>query len=392
MAALTYPVIDPRNEAELVEQSIAAVYQYSNGALNDFSSGSALRVLIEGLCFAGAEILYYANSLVEALVVAYLSNYGITRSLGTPASAPLTFTLIAPFNSNISIPAGTQVQTAGGILFATQSALVFPAGAISGTVNAIATSIGSAGNVASNQITQLIQPLSYVQAVTNLAAATGGSDEETQQQAIDRGIAQIRRRNLVSGPDYEEYAAELLGIGSVARAIGNRSGDGASFQVGSVCVFVLDAAGNQPNNSTLATLTQSMASRIMLGTTVFVRPIELFTTAIELVARLSPGEESQAAGDALWDATREFFRPSDLEMGSPILRNELLVALRNTGVISHVQSLTLNGVGADLIMPNDRTISDARTLTMRLIDDSDNVFWVFRSVDAADFVYEGDIV
>jgi hypothetical protein len=135
-----------------------------------------------------------------------------------------------------------------------------------------------------------------------------------------------------------------------------------------------------------------MASRIMLGTTVFVRPIELFTTAIELVARLSPGEESQAAGDSIWEATREFFRPSDLEMGSPILRNELLVALRNTGVISHIQALTLNGVGADLIMPNDRTISDARTLTMRLIDDSDNVFWVFRSVDAADFVYEGDIV
>lgn len=388
MANLTYPVIDPRNEAELVELAIAAVYSYSGGRLNDFSSGSALRVLIEGMCFAGAEILYYANKIIEALVVSYLSNYGITRSLGTAAQTELTFTLTAPLNSSVQLAAGTTVQTQTGIVFITDAQLVFPPGSISGKVTATASTVGKRTNTAANTITQLIQPLSYIQSVTNLAAATGGSDEETQQQAIDRGLAQVRRRNLVSAADYEEYAVEILGVGSVAHAIGNRSGDKVSEQLGSVHVFALDANGNAPNAGDLSDLVQQLKPRTMLGTEVWASAVELVQVDVRLVARLAIGESAETVADTLWEAMQDYLAHDKFEMGQTLLLNEMEYALRQTAAIEHIQSLWLNEWAKDLVMPNDHSQPKARNLTMKLLDVDDNVFDVLRG----EFAYEGDIV
>lgn len=388
MANLVYPVIDPRNEAELVEQAIAAVYNYSGGQLNDFSSGSALRVLLEGLCFAGAEILYYANKIIEALVVSYLSNYGVTRSLGTAAQAQLTFTLTAPLNSSVQLPAGTTVQTQAGIVFTTDAQLVFPPGSVSGTVTATASTVGKATNAAANTIAQLIQPLSYIQSVTNLQPATGGSDEETQQQAIDRGLAQVRRRNLVSAADYEEYAVEVLGVGSVAHAIGNRSGDKVSEQIGSVHVFVLDANGNAPNAGDLSDLAQQLKPRTMLGTEVWTSAVELVPVDVRLVARLAIGEDAETVTDTLWAAMREYLAHDKFAMGQTLLLNEMEYALRQTAAIEHIQSLWLNESATDLVMPNDHSQPKANAIFLKLLDDNDNVFDLYRGTVA----YEGDFV
>lgn len=392
MAALVYPEIDPRNEAELVEQAIAAVYSYSNGSLNDFSSASPLRVLVEGLCFAGAEILYYANNVIEALVVSYLSNYGISRSLGTASQTLLNFTLTSAFGTAIQLPAGTQVQTQNGMIFSTDADLVFPAGAIVGTVAATAGTVGKATNVAANSINQMLQPLSYIQTVNNPTAATGGSDEETQQQAIDRGLAAVRRRNLVSAADYEDYAKEILGVGSVAYAIGNRSGDGISYLPGSVCLYCLDAAGEAPNTADLTALVQQMSPRTMIGTALFTRPIELVETRIKVVAKITPGEAPDTVGDALWEAVKEYLDPNQRSMGGSLIRNELMVALGQTGAIEYVQSLLINNVGADMVLPNDHSMPKAFTLEVTLIDALDNEYYVARATDARNFVYEGDII
>jgi hypothetical protein len=386
MADLIYPVIDPRNESELVELAIAAVYEYSDKQLNDFSTGSALRVLIEGLCFAGAEILYYANQIIEALVVAYLSNYGITRSLGTAAQAELTFTLTAALASSVQLAAGTTVQTQGGIVFTTDAQLVFPPGAVVGKVSATAATIGKTTNAAANTINQLIQPLSYIQSVTNLAAATGGSDEETQQQAIDRGLGQVRRRNLVSAADYEDYVVEILGVGSVAHAIGNRSGDKISEQLGSVHVFCLDANGQPPNTADLASMVQALKVRTMLGTEVWASSVNLVDVNVRLVARLAIGESAEAVADILWAELQDYLAHDKFAMGQTILLNEVKFALRQTAAIGHIQSLWLNDWAKDFVMPNDYSQPKAKAIFMKLLDDRDNVFDLFRG----DAPYEGD--
>lgn len=372
---LEYPTIDPRNETQLVEQAIAAVYGYSNGLLNDFSSSGPLRVLLEGLCFASAELLYYCNKIVSALVVAYLSNYGITRNLGTPATANLEITLSSTFANPINIPAGYLIQSQSGqVTFSTTQALVLPAGSISGTVPAIAQQVGTIGNVAAGAITQPLQQLSYVSQVINLAPATGGSDEETQQQAIDRGIAQIRRRNLVSADDYESEAISFLGVGSVAKAVGNLGGDRVSEQVGSVHVFVLDAQGNEPNAVTLNQLKATMTPRIMLGTAVWVSPVETLEVDINIIARLVAGEDPIVVSSKLWTALRDYLAPGSYPIGRDLILAEVEYTLRRTGLIEYIESVKINEIGGNFPMPNNWSIPKANRLYTQLLDDSGNVY------------------
>lgn len=372
---LEYPEIDPRNEADLVEQSIAAVFGYSGGLLNDFSSSGPLRVLLEGLCFASAELLYYANKLPKALLVAYLSNYGITRNEGTFATVQLQITLTASFTSAITIPAGYIVRsTSGNVSFATTQALIFPAGISSGVVPAAAQQLGTVGNVAANQITQPLQPLSFVSGVTNPEAATGGSDQETEQEAIDRGIAEVRRRNLVSADDYEAEARDYFGVGSVAKAIGNLSGDKTTQQLGSVHVFVLDAQGSTPNQAALNELQGVMQPRVMIGTTVWVSPIELVDVDAKLVARLVEGEDPAEVSAALWAAMQAYLAPTAYPVGQDLILKELEYALRQTGRIAYVESLILNGEGANLAMPEQYAMPSAFRLETELVDAAGNIF------------------
>jgi hypothetical protein len=372
---LQYPTIDPRNEAQLVEQAIAAVYGYSGGALNDFSSSGPLRVLLEGLCFASAELLYYCNKIVDAIVVSYLSNYGITRNLGTTAIATLQITLSASFSNPITIPAGYIVQSQSGrVTFVTTQQLVLPPGAISGTVPAIAQQIGKAGNVAAGSINQPLQPLAYVAGVTNLSPATGGSDEETQQEAIDRGIAQIRRRNLVSADDYEAEAIALLGVGAVAKAVGNLAGDKISQQLGSVHVFALDAEGSKPNPATLTQIQTAMESRVMIGTVVWVSPIETIDADIKLIARIVEGEDPVSVSRKLYEALKAYTAPGSYPIGLDLILNEVEYALRRTGLIEYVESVTINNIGGNLGMPNDWSMPIITRLYSQLVDASGNVY------------------
>ena len=47
--------LDPRVEAELVQQAAQRVYEASGATLNDFSSGSPIMALLEGQAFAQSE-------------------------------------------------------------------------------------------------------------------------------------------------------------------------------------------------------------------------------------------------------------------------------------------------------------------------------------------------
>lgn len=202
MAELDTPIIDPRNETTLVNQALTRAFNASGGTINDLSSSSVARVLIEGLAFAGAELLYYVNKLPLAVVVEFLKVAGITRREGTAARATLTFTLSAPLATPFTIPAGFQVTSTNGVSFLTDTQLIIPAGSIEGTVTATAEVVGSSGNLAAFTITNITQALSFLSGVINLEAAAGGTDAETQDQAIARGLVAIRLRNLVSGADY----------------------------------------------------------------------------------------------------------------------------------------------------------------------------------------------
>jgi Baseplate J-like protein len=370
---LEYPLIDPRNEAELVEQAIAYCYAVSNGTLNDFSSSSPLRVLIEGQAFCMAELLYYCNKILEGLVVAYLSAFGVERRLGTAATAQITFTLSAGLQSPYVIPQGFIVASrSGNVSFETTALVVFPPGTIEASCPAICQQEGVIGNIPEGLIDRILQPLAYLKSAVNLQPSSGGSEEETQEDAIERGIAQIRRRNLVSAQDYEDQVVEILGVGSVAKAIGNLSADKSSFQRGSVHVFCLDAAGNPPNVATVSQLNESMKSRIMVGSVLWISGITQINVDVDIVAKMLPGDDSRDVAEVLWNAVKEFLAPTSFPVGRDLILNELEFAMRSTARAAYIDSIKINGYGANLLVQNEFSMPKAYSMFARLVDEDGN--------------------
>ena len=208
--------IDPRNEAELVQQASQRVYEASNQTLNDFSAGNPLSALLEGQAFAQGEFLYWANQLPQSILVEWLGPFlGAMRRLGTPAVAQLVAT-IPPSSSPITIPAGSTFTTnpnltAGeAITFINPVAVTIPAGESVIRFGVTSQYVGNIYNCPANSITVSSAVNVNSLQVTNPQPAVGGSDVETYQETQERFFTLIRRKNPVSQDDWQNFFIDFL--------------------------------------------------------------------------------------------------------------------------------------------------------------------------------------
>lgn len=223
--------LDPRNEAQLVQDASQIVYDASNQTLNDFSSGNPLAALLEGQAFAQGEFLYWANQLPQKILIEWIGPFlGAMRRLGTPATARLLVS--APLNTNaVTIPAGTAFITdpnlTGGeaITFVTESEINIPAGQPSAYVTVFSQFVGAQYNVPANTITGVSAININGLSATNPEAAVGGSDVETFAEVQERFFTLIRRRNPVSSEDWENFFEDLYGTGTQTSVQPNRTTD-----------------------------------------------------------------------------------------------------------------------------------------------------------------------
>ncbi len=372
-------ILDPKNEIDIVEQAKLKVYNASGGLLNDFTENSPIAALIQGQAFAGAELLYYVNQLPLALVIDFLKITGVTRSSGTKAKTTLTFSISSPQSVIFTIPEGFEVvDSQGKLSFFTDAPLVIPVGLVSGSVTATAEEVGSEYNISAYSITGITQPLTYLAGVTNIEAASGGSDLESEASAINRALTQIRLRNLVSSNDYEQAAEILLGDGSVCKAIGLLGGDKTTRELGAVHLFLLNSNGEPANDAQITYVKSELAKRIQLGTSLYASPIELLPISAELQYNLSPGVDPQEAFDILWEAYQDYLNPSYYPLSKDILFFEVGYALRNTGVIVDGGTLSINGTPSNIPIPNDYTLPYPYSLFMQLVDKNGVVYEALR--------------
>lgn len=140
------------------------------------------------------------------------AGYGITRKPGTAASVLLTFT----GSAGTTIPAGTLCVTQDGLGFATDEALTLGESG-RGTVTATADAVGTAYNVPAGAIVSMQQAVSGVTALTNEAAATGGTDPETDAALFAR-LDAYKKTPPTSGNEqhYHQWALEVNGVGAAS--------------------------------------------------------------------------------------------------------------------------------------------------------------------------------
>lgn len=379
MAELELPILDPRVEQEIVEQALVRVFNASAGTVNDFSSSSVARVLIEGLSFAASELLYYVNRLPLSLVLQFLRVSGVERRLGTAAIANITFTLTQALATPFTVPQGFQVSDASGkYVFTTDALLTLPAGATSGVVSATAAALGTAYNLPAFTIDRFSQPLTFLSTAINLEPATGGGNEESVDDAIARGLDAIRRRNLVTADDYEEDAIAILGEGAVAKAIGLLSADKITYQLGAVHLFLLNQDGNAPSTAQLSSVQSLLFGRVQIGTSLYVSAIDLVDVDGDLVAKLLPGEDPEDVAELLWQAYQDYLSPTKFEVGASVILKEVEYALRLAGGIEYIQALTLNGLATNLAIANQYSLPKAHSLFVELVDSAGNSFPVLK--------------
>ncbi|BAY23707.1 hypothetical protein NIES2100_34990 [Calothrix sp. NIES-2100] len=368
-------VLDQRTEEDLVSQAQVRVFNASGGQLNDFSENSPIAALIQGQAFAGSELLYYINKLPLALVVKFLKLTGVEQSLGTKAVTTLNFTLTSPQSIPFTIPEGFEVVDSSGIYsFFTDANLVIPPGLTSGSVTATAEEVGSAYNLSAYTITSPTQPLSFLSQVNNIEPASGGTDTETLDQTIARGLTELRVRSLVSADDYETAAETILGEGSVAKAIGLLSKDKTKEELGAVHIFLLNANQEPANDAQLNLVSNSLSKRIQLGTILYVSPMDLLPISGSLIAKLTPGANIDQTIADLWDAYQNYLNPSTYPVGQDVVMNEVEYHLRLTGGIVNIQTLTLNGSPTNIPLPNLYTLPTPYSLLIKLVDDNGVIY------------------
>jgi phage-related baseplate assembly protein len=126
---------------------------------------------------------------------------GVTRLPAQGALTTIQFTLAAAQPLSVTIPAGTLIGTQdGAYVLATQAALLIPAGATTGVVNAVCTVPGTAANGYSvGQVNVQLTPNTLISAVSNTSITTGGAPNETDAHLRAR-IQAAPNQFSVAGP------------------------------------------------------------------------------------------------------------------------------------------------------------------------------------------------
>lgn len=115
-------------------------------------------------------------------------------------------------------------------------------------IPAICTQTGTVGNVPANSITLMSSPVSGINSITNEAAATGGTEEETDEEFSARIVERERDGDssfVGCDADYKRWAQEVDGVGA-AIVVPEWNGPGT------VKIIVMDANG-EPATSTIIT-------------------------------------------------------------------------------------------------------------------------------------------
>lgn len=159
----------------------------------------------------------------------HASLYQITRKPAAAAAGPVTFS----GNIGAVIAAGTDVQSAGGVVYRTATDVAIEAGGTS-SPQALALVAGSAGNLPAGAPLTLVSPVAGVQSKAVVAAGglAGGADPESDEALRARVLAHLRSRPRGgSASDYRAWALEIPGVTRawVLPGYGGAAGVGVTF-------------------------------------------------------------------------------------------------------------------------------------------------------------------
>jgi len=208
---------------------------------------------------------------------------------------------------------------------------------------------GSAGNVAASSITQIQNNLPSINTVTNLQAATGGTDEESLPDAKLRAAGALQSRDrAVTAQDFQYLATQAPGA-NVKRALAlplfhpNYTG-----QIpGVVTVIVVPdspMANPTPNQTTLQAVCQYLDAHRLLTSELYVAGPVYRTIRVEAQLVVSAGFDLASVKNKVLAALNKFFDPllggsagTGWPFGGPIYYSDVYRVLLSVAGVLRVQ-------------------------------------------------------
>ncbi len=368
---ISYPLLEIRNEDELAAQAIARTSgglttEIVNAQIRDrqeilkllvggldapvcleltnANPSAPHTVLLEAFAWMLAQQAYRFNRIPEQNFIAFANLFGIEPRPATFAETILQFTVDAPLNTAVNIPAETQVSDAdGNYVFETISDLSIPSGQITGEVTA-RRSVAGQILLSSNILTELIDPIAFVESVTNLSAIDSGTEFESLESTLNR-VKRYQRRGerIVSVKDLEEAITDeaLVGNGIVRAFPFIKNGEFFDFngliapKVGHTTVVVMTKTGEVIDDLMRLKIATLLEQGVGNQFIYLVDPI-FVGFDVEFKVRLNLGTPQGAVLAAIERNLRNFYAPSREQFGRPILRSEIIAIIEGTGGVDRI--------------------------------------------------------
>ena len=235
------------------------------------------------------------QSLLKYSYGGYLDNIGllkgVSREPAKAATTTLRFTASAVRQTATPIPQGTRVSGGGSVYFATSVYTEIPAGQSTVDVAASCTEAGTVGNgLAVGELSTMVDPLPYVESVTNTAETQGGAEIESDDALAERIYLAPGAYSTAGPTDGYLYHARKFSasIGDVVATSDQAAGE--------VDIVFLMADGSAPSAAMIAALKEYLSGdtiRPMTDKLTVAAPVEV-TYSINLTYYINRSDSARA--------------------------------------------------------------------------------------------------
>ncbi len=266
---------------------------------------------------------------------------GIIRKPGTKAHAVLTFT----GTDGTVIPAGTIFLTLDGLEYETAAAVTIAAGTEIITVNAV--EVGEVYNVAAGSITNQYNSISGLSVVTNVAAAVGGTNAETDESLVMRYYDYLQKP-ATSGNihHYEQWALEVDGVGAV-KVTPLASGNGT------VGILIVGATKQPVSSEIVTNCAAYIEENRPIGATVTVASASGLTINVTATVTIS-GITTKAAVQTAFASALDAYLKSIAFSTYTLLYSHILYLLLGIDGVTDYSALTVNSGTANITIAADK--------------------------------------
>jgi uncharacterized phage protein gp47/JayE len=341
--------MEPLDEATVLERMLArpeADLDRSQGSfLYDPLAAAALEFVLAGDRLQTIFEMAFAETTFGEWLDLRAAEHGVVRLPATAATGQVTFT----GTNGTLIPGGTEVSTAAteGVdaqSFITDADVTIAGGeAIAAVTAALA---GTAGNVGAGAIQVPVDVIAGVTGVTNAAGTTGGTDEETDADLLERLLFKVRNPGTSGNiADYVTWALEAHEDVGGAAVVPLEGG------AGTVTVALIDDDG-QPSAAPVVTAVQNYIApggsnagtgKAPIGAAVTVEAADDVVINVAADLTIEAGYNQASVEAAVTEAVAAYLREIAFATDNDVRIAKVTTAIIDTPGVADATTVTLNG-------------------------------------------------